>query len=78
MLLYIKHFENQVLEGFTRIRPLKKLGVDGTISWEGQTGVLPTRIACYDLNIGKLLWEQQVEEYDMNAIYSIHSENEGK
>lgn len=69
--------QDRVIVGFTRIRPNKKVGVDGTISWQGQYGILPTRIACYDLNIGKLLWEQQVEEHDMNAIYSIHSENEG-
>lgn len=68
--------QDQVIVGFTRIRPVKKTEADGTISWEGGYGVLPTRIACFDLKKGKQLWEQQVEEYGMNAIYSIHSENE--
>jgi hypothetical protein len=62
-----------VIVGFTRVRPSKKLKADGTFRWEGQYGVLPTRISCYDLKHGKQLWEQQLEDHDMNAIYSIHS-----
>ncbi|MED3790821.1 hypothetical protein P4576_27065 [Peribacillus frigoritolerans] len=64
--------EYKVIVGFTRIRPSKKYQADGTIIPEGNYGILPTRIACYDLKHGKLLWEQQLEDYDLNAIYSIH------
>jgi hypothetical protein len=66
----------QVVVGFTRIRPVRKTAPDGKVFWEGEYGVLPTRIACYDLKNEKLLWEQQLEEYHMNAIYSIHSATE--
>lgn len=64
--------EHKVIVGFSRIRPSKKFKEDGTIIMEGEYGSLPTRIACYDLKHGKLLWEQQLEEYNLNAIYSIH------
>ena len=67
---------DKVIVGFTRIRPVRKTTPEGKVLWEGEYGVLPTRIACYDLKNEKLLWEQQLEEYDMNAIYSIHSANE--
>jgi hypothetical protein len=46
---------------------LKKTEADGTISWYREYGVLP-KIVCFDLKKGKQLWEQQVEEYGMNAI----------
>lgn len=68
--------DDKVVVGFTRIRPTLKKAPDGNRVWEGQYGVLPTRIACYDLKKGKLLWEQQLEDHGMNAIYSIHSESE--
>jgi hypothetical protein len=55
---------------------VRKTAPDGKVFWEGEYGVLPTRIACYDLKNEKLLWEQQLENYDMNAIYSIHSATE--
>jgi hypothetical protein len=64
--------DNKVIVGFTRIRPSKKTLSNGEVVWGGQYGVLPTRIACYDLNNSKLLWEQQLEDYGMNAVYSIH------
>ncbi|WP_342045383.1 hypothetical protein [Bacillus sp. OTU530] len=66
---------DKVIVGFTRIRPIKKTRPDGEVLWEGGYGVLPTRIVCYDLKNGKQLWEQQLEDYGMNAIYSIHSES---
>lgn len=65
--------DHRVIVGFTRIRPSKKIQKDGTFVWEGQYGMLPTRIACYDLKQGKHLWDQQLEDYGMNAIYSIHN-----
>ncbi|XJZ28211.1 hypothetical protein ACF5W4_05275 [Bacillota bacterium Lsc_1132] len=68
----------RVIVGFTRIRPSKKRQADGTIKWEGQYGTMPTRIACYNLKQEKLLWEQQLEDYGMNAVYSIHSEWSGE
>ncbi|WP_455920428.1 hypothetical protein [Priestia megaterium] len=67
---------NKVIVGFTRIRPTKKVGSDGKVYWKGEYGILPTRIACYDLKLGIILWEQRLEDYDMNAIYSIHMVNE--
>ncbi len=63
---------DKVIVGFTRIRPAKKLQANGTMKWEGQYGTMPTRIACYNLRLGKLIWEQELESYGMNAIYSIH------
>jgi hypothetical protein len=67
---------DKVIVGFTRIRPVRKIAPDGKVSWEGEYGVLPTRIACFDLKNETLLWEQSLEDYDMNAIYSIHSMDE--
>ncbi len=67
---------DKVIVGFTRKRPIRKRDGDGNEIWEGEYGVLPTIIACFDLKNEKQLWEQQLEDYGMNAIYSIHSENE--
>lgn len=68
--------EDMVIVGFTRIRPVRTIDTDGNEFWEGDYGVIPTRISCYDLKNGILLWEQELEEYGMNAIYSIHGEDE--
>ena len=64
--------EDQVIVGFTRVRPQRKMTAEGKAEWRGGYGVLPTRIACYDLKLGSLLWEQPLERDNMNAIYSIH------
>ncbi|TPE68332.1 hypothetical protein [Halalkalibacterium halodurans] len=64
---------DKVIVGFTRIRPSKKVLPNGKTKWEGQYGVLPTRIACFDLKREEKLWEQELEDVGLNAIYSIHS-----
>lgn len=67
---------DQAIVGFTRVRPSKIITADGKKQWKGGYGVLPTRIACYDLKNKTLLWEQPLENHGMNAVYSIHSQEE--
>lgn len=64
-----------VIVGFTRIRPSKN-PLEDRQKFNSFDAVLPTRIACYDLKHGKLLWEHGLEQYNLNAVFSIHSENE--
>jgi hypothetical protein len=69
----IKPLNNDtILVGFSRIRPSREINPNGTISLNGQYGVLPTRLACYDIKKKKLLWEKNLEDYNLNAIYSIN------
>lgn len=63
---------NFVLVGFSRVRPSREVMPDGTVKWKGQYGHMPTRLACYDLSCRKLIWELNLEKYNMNAIYSIN------
>ncbi|MEH6948238.1 hypothetical protein V7068_14435 [Bacillus sp. JJ634] len=68
--------KDTVIVGFSRLRPYKKLEENGQFVWEGSYGSLPTRIACYNLIEGKLLWEHNLEQFGLNAVFSIHCENE--
>jgi outer membrane protein assembly factor BamB len=61
-----------ILVGFSRIRPKSKKAEDGSISYEGDYGVLPTRLACFNIKENKLMWEKNVEGAGLNAIYSIN------
>jgi hypothetical protein len=68
--------DHTVIVGFTRLRPTAQI-VNGQLIQEGGYDILPTRIACYNLTEGKLLWwEHSLEEYGLNAVFSIHSEDE--
>ncbi|MFJ5760228.1 hypothetical protein ACIQAA_14080 [Neobacillus sp. NPDC093182] len=67
--------DDTVIVGFTRIRPSKN-GLQGAPLFEQENYILPTRIACYHLSQGKLLWEINLEPYGLNAVFSIHSEDE--
>ncbi|ALC82136.1 MULTISPECIES: hypothetical protein [Bacillus] len=64
--------EEKILVGFSRVRPSREFKPDGTITWKGQYGHMPTRLACFDIVNQKLLWEINLEDYDLNAIYSIN------
>lgn len=67
--------DDLVVVGFSRLRPTKwkenvlwakkRLGGSGT-------GLLPTRLALFDLRRGKLCWEIDLEPAGMNVIFSIH------
>lgn len=61
-----------VLVGFSRVRPSRDVMPDGTVKWKGQYGHMPTRLTCYDLSSHKLIWEINLEKFNMNAIYSIN------
>jgi hypothetical protein len=63
---------DMILVGFSRIRPTRKINPDGSIEWDGDLGVNPTRLACYDIKKEKLLWEKNLEEYGLTVIYSIN------
>lgn len=66
------------LVGFTRIRRTK---IRETLSWmqrqfsdpAHKLNTKPTRIAAYNLNKRTLLWELPLENYEMNAIFSLHA-----
>ncbi|MFB3161501.1 hypothetical protein P5G62_011745 [Neobacillus sp. 179-C4.2 HS] len=64
-----------VIVGFTRVRPSKN-GLQGAPLFEQENDILPTRIACYHLSQRKLLWEFDLEPFGLNAVFSIHSEDE--
>ncbi|MBU8769289.1 hypothetical protein [Cytobacillus oceanisediminis] len=67
--------DETVIVGFTRIRPSKNpLGNEQL--YNQLDTFLPTRIACYNLVQGKLLWEHNLEKYNFNAVFSIHMEDE--
>jgi len=56
--------------GFSRIRPTK---FREAVSWvrQGFKKSLPTHIACYDLRRQQFLQEMNLEEYGLNAVFSI-------
>lgn len=66
----------QVVVGFSRLRPTKfrenvrwvkhRLGLRST------PGNLPSRIACFDLERERLLWEQNLEQHGMAVMFSLH------
>jgi outer membrane protein assembly factor BamB len=64
--------EELILIGFSRIRPSSKKRADGSTYYVGDYGVMPTRLACYNIKSNTLLWEKNLEEQNMNVIYSIH------
>jgi hypothetical protein len=67
---------DEVVVGFSRLRPTRfrenvrwakhRLGLRPT------PGNLPTRIAAFDLAGERLLWELNLEELGLNAIFSLH------
>lgn len=65
--------------GFSRLRPTRfvehiawvKRQIASTVGVETTHSSLPTRIVCYDLSRGRLLWENDLEPFGMNAIFSI-------
>ena len=72
---------DRLIVGFSRLRPtplkanvrwvrrrLKAtLGLDASKEWD----VFPTRLACIDLARGEVLWEANLEPYEMHAVFSI-------
>jgi len=67
--------EDRVLVGFSRLRPSK---FKENVNWvkhrmglQDTAGRMPTRIACYDLAAGSLLWEVDLEPHGLNAVFSI-------
>jgi hypothetical protein len=60
--------------GFSRIRPTK---FREAVSWVrlGFSRVLPTHIACYDLNRSQCLAEINLEDHGLDAVFSIHHAN---
>jgi hypothetical protein len=66
---------HQVLVGFSRLRPTRwrenLRWMKGGIRMVASLGLLPTRIAMYDLNKGILCWEKDLESFGMNVIFSL-------
>jgi hypothetical protein len=73
--------ENRVIVGFSRLRSTKfqdnlawvKRWAKKGLGLEETFATKPTRIALYDLRLGKLCWEKGLEEVGLNAIFSIHA-----
>jgi len=65
--------EDQVIVGFSRLRPTPWRQ---NLSWLkkgiGRPGVLPARVAMYDLRKPALCWEHVVEPSGLDAVFSIH------
>lgn len=66
--------------GFSRLRPTKfreniawvKRWAKSSLGISESVASKPTRLACYNLKAGRLLWEMNVEDAGLNAIFSIH------
>jgi len=75
--------ENHVIVGFSRLRPTKfrenlawvKRWTKAGLGIAESVTSKPTRIALYNLKSGRLLWEMNVEEAGMNAVFSIHPQH---
>lgn len=66
---------NLAIIGFTRIRPTK---IQENVAWvRRQLNVgqefQPTNISLYDLSVPKLIWRRDMENSDLNAVFSIHA-----
>jgi len=67
--------EDHLVVGFSRLRPTKW---KQNIQWVkhkfgGEASHLfPTRIAMFDISRGRLCWEVDLEQVDMNAVFSVH------
>ncbi len=67
----------RLVVGFSRLRPTRlrenvrwvkhRLGLRAT------PGNLPSRIACFDLEAGRLLWEENLEQHGLSVLFSIHA-----
>ncbi|MEM9294139.1 MAG: hypothetical protein AAGD01_20850 [Acidobacteriota bacterium] len=70
--------ERHALVGFSRLRPsvLRQnlRWVKHRFGQRPTSGDLPTRVALYDLQQARLLWEMNLEEHGLNALFSIHGE----
>jgi hypothetical protein len=60
----------RVLVGFSRLRPTK---IRENVSWVKNRfkHFAPTRLACYDLARRRCLFEVSLEDYNLNAVFSI-------
>lgn len=64
-----------VLVGFSRLRPTR---FRQNLRWVkhqlglGKTALLPTRAALYDLKGRRLLWQVDLEQAGLNAVFSLH------
>jgi outer membrane protein assembly factor BamB len=68
--------DSQIIVGFSRLRPTRVVEENGNVKMHGNFGTMPTRIACYNIQTNELIWQYNVENNGLNAIYSIHTENE--
>jgi hypothetical protein len=73
--------------GFSRLRPTRRseyiawtkrrmnqLVLNGQDRWTS----LATRIACVDLRLRRTIWEMNLEEFGLNAVFSIHISHRSK
>lgn len=68
--------DNRIIVGFSRLRQTKQKAnirwVKKLVGRDKPLGNAPTRIAAYDLERRKLLWQVNLEEVGMDAVFSIH------
>lgn len=69
--------DEHVLVGFTRLRPSK---IKANLKWVAHrfgvhenSGVMPTRIALYNVRSRQLCWEIGLEETGLNTVFSVHA-----
>jgi len=66
---------DRVLIGFSRVRPSKirenLRWVKHRVGLREDAGMMGTRIACYDLKRGVHEWDIDLEQFDLNAVFSI-------
>lgn len=70
--------QRRVIVGFSRLRPSR---FRENVRWvrhrfgsRAAAGNLPTRVALYDLEAGRLCWQHELERAGLNALFSIHAE----
>ena len=66
---------DRVLVGFSRLRPSKikenLIWVKHRVGLRETSGKAPTRVACYDLAAKTLMWDVNLENHGLNAVFSI-------
>jgi len=67
--------DDKIIIGFSRLRPSR---IKENLTWvkyklgiKEKSGMMPTRLACYDLAHDRLDWDLDLEPHGLNAVFSI-------
>jgi hypothetical protein len=67
----------RLVVGFSRLRPTRfrenVRWVKHQLGLRSTPGNLPSRIACFDFEAERLLWEENLEQHGLSVLFSIHA-----